>query len=113
MFFSTHEFDRQWERMGLEDEDQRKLENEIANNPKIGDVIRGTGGLRKMRFALEGRGKSGGSRVLYVDFVILERVYLVYAYPKGEKDDISSAEREMFRKVIMQTKKELGGESNE
>ena len=56
--------------MGLNDEDRRKLENEIANNPSIGKVIRGTGGLRKMRFALGGSGKSGGTRILYVDFVV-------------------------------------------
>jgi hypothetical protein len=109
VFFSTVEFDKQWEYLGLDDEDLRRLENEIANNPKIGVVIRGTGGLRKMRFALEGRGKSGSSRVLYVNFAIHDRVYLVYAYKKNQKDNISPVEREMFRKIIEQTKKELGG----
>ena len=113
MFFSTLEFDKQWKRMGLDDEDRRKLENEIAENPSIGAVMKGTGGLRKVRYAPEGRGKSGGSRVLYVDFVVLERIYLVYAYPKNEKDSITSAERELFKKLIEQTKKELGGHGNE
>jgi hypothetical protein len=113
MFFSTFEFDRQWESMSLNDEDRRKLENEIANNPQVGSVMRGTGGLRKMRFAMEKRGKSGSSRVLYVDFVVYERVYLIYAYPKNKKEDISPAEREMFRKIIENAKKELGGHEHE
>ena len=111
LFFSTAEFDKQWTHMGLVDEDQRKLENEIANNPVIGAVIRGTGGLRKMRFAPEGQGKSGGARILYVDFVVLDRIYLVYAYPKNEKEDISHDERKLFRKLIEHTKKELYGGS--
>jgi len=109
MFFSTFEFDKQWERMGLGDEDRNRLENEIVNNPQVGPVIRGAGGLRKMRFAFKGRGKSGSARVLYVDFVVLERIYLVYAYPKGQQDDISPEERVMFKKIIEQAKKELGG----
>jgi hypothetical protein len=52
--------------MGLNDRDRRRLENEITDNPQIGAVMRGTGGLRKMRFSFEGKGKSGSSRVLYV-----------------------------------------------
>lgn len=71
--------------------------------------MRGTGGLRKMRFAFEGRGKSSSARVLYVDFVVYERVYLVYTYPKGEKEDISYEERKIFKNLIDQARKELGG----
>lgn len=113
MFFSSFEFDKQWLRMGLNDEDRRRLENEIVNNPQIGPVIRGTGGLRKMRFAFEGKGKSGSVRTLYVDFVVFERVYLITAYSKNQKEDISPSECEMFKKIIEQTKKELGGKNRE
>jgi len=113
MFFTTNVFDKQWKHMGLDDVDQQRLENEIMSNPKIGPVIRGTGNLRKMRFAIEGKGKSGSARVLYVDFVVYERIYLIYAYPKGQKDNISQEEREAFKKIIEQTKNVLGGNSNE
>ena len=113
MFYATSEFDKQWERMGLDDEDLRRLENEIAINPKVGAVIRSTGGLRKMRFAFDGKGKSGSARALYVDFVVYERIYLIYAYPKGQNDDISMEEKKTFKKIIEQAKKELGGKSNE
>ena len=107
MFFSSKEFDVVWERMGLTDEDRRKLENSIAANPKIGNVIRGTGGLRKMRFAPEGQGKSGGARVLYVDFVILDSVYLVTAFPKSQKEDLTQEERSRFKNYLDNVRKEL------
>ncbi len=113
IFFSTSEFDKQWEHMGLDDDDRRRLENEIIINPRIGKVMQGTGGLRKMRFAFENKGKSNSTRILYVDFVILERVYLITAYPKSERENISSADREIYKKIIEQTKKQLGGEHNE
>jgi hypothetical protein len=60
-----------------------------------------------MRFAFDGRGKSGSARVLYVDLVIFERVYLITAYPKGAKVNISDSERLAYRKIIEQAKKEL------
>jgi len=99
--------------MGLDDNNLRHLENEIIKNPKIGKVIQGTGGLRKMRYALEDTGKSGGSRVLYVDYVVYERVYLIYSYPKGVKDDITQNEKKHFKTIIKQIEKSLGGYGNE
>jgi hypothetical protein len=111
LFISTSNFDKRWAEMGLSDEDLRKLENEIIINPKIGKIIKGTGKLRKMRFAIDGKGKSGGARVLYVDFVVYEKIYLVYAYPKSEQDDITDEERKQFKKLIDQIEKDLGGKS--
>ena len=70
-------FDKQWKSMGLTDKDLLRLQEMLLQDPQIGDVIKGTGGLRKMRFAFEHRGKSGSSRVLYVDFVFAEKIYLM------------------------------------
>ena len=75
-------FDKQWRDMGLDDKDLQQLQIQLLMNPQLGKVIKGTGKLRKMRFALPGRGKSGSSRVLYVDFVVAETIYLIFAYPK-------------------------------
>lgn len=108
-FIETHEFEHQWSRLGLSDNDLADLQEEIRKNPKLGVVIPGTGGLRKMRFSLEGRGKSGGARVLYVDIVVVECVYLITAYAKGVKDNISDAERNAYKKLIKQINDELGG----
>ena len=51
--------------------------------------MRGTGGVRKMRFAFEHRGKSGSIRIIYVDFEVYEKIYLITAYPKNEKENLA------------------------
>ena len=99
-FIMTSEFDKQWKSMGLNDNDLRRLQHEILENPKIGEVMQGTGRLRKMRFAFEGRGKSGSARVTYVDFILYNTVYLIYTYPKNEKDNLTKEERNNIKKMI-------------
>lgn len=96
----TSEFDKQWKRMGLDDKDLRRLQQQILANPQIGPVMQDTGRLRKMRFAFEGRGKSGSIRVTYVDFTAFNIVFLIYAYPKNEKDNLSKAECHEIKKMI-------------
>ena len=93
-------FDKQWRDMGLDDGDLQNLQAELLSNPQIGKVIKGTGKLRKMRFALPNKGKSGSSRVLYVDFVPVETIYLIFAYSKNEKDDLTDEERNNIKKMI-------------
>ena len=112
-FIQTDEFIKNWERLGLTDDDLRRLELEIMKNPQVGPVIQGTGKLRKMRFAFEYKGKSGSSRVCYVDFLIHETVYLITVYPKNEKDNLSKAERNEIKKFIDILEKRLGGNDNE
>lgn len=99
-FIQTQEFVRNWERLSLQDQDLRRLELEILKNPKAGKVISGTGGLRKLRFAHDNKGKSGSVRVCYVDFVEKETVYLITLYPKSEKDNLTRAERNNISKLI-------------
>ena len=62
--------------------------------------MRETGGVRKMRFAFEDRGKSGSVRVSYIDFEVYEKIFLLTAYPKSEKDNLSKAERNEFRQIV-------------
>lgn len=106
-FVMMPEFDRQWGRLGLGDEDLRQLQQELLENPKAGAVLRGTGGLRKYRIAFSGRGKSGGGRVAYVDFTVHETIYLITAYPKSEKDNLTDKERNEIAKVIAVLEKGL------
>lgn len=106
-FVQTSEFAKQRDRLGLNDDDLRRLELSILSNPQIGSVIRGTGKLRKMRFPYENTGKSGSTRVCYVDFVILETVYLITVYPKNEKDNLSMAERNQIKNMIKEIEKNL------
>ena len=53
-----------------------------------------------MRFAFEDRGKSGSARVIYVDFEVYEKIYLITAYPKNEKDNLSAQERNEIHRLI-------------
>ena len=71
--------------------------------------MKGTGGLRKLRIAFEGRGKSGSGRVCYVDFAVYDKIYLITAYPKNEKENLSKNERNAIAKMIEQLEKSLKG----
>lgn len=99
-FIQTLEFVKRWECMGLNDDDLRRLELEILKNPKIGSVIRGTGKLRKMRLAFKNQGKSGSARICYVDFPEKRTIYLITAYSKNEKDNLTQEERNHIKKWI-------------
>ncbi len=62
--------------------------------------MQGTGGVRKMRFAFEHRGKSGGVRVIYIDFEVYEKIYLLTAYTKNEKENLTKEERNEIRRLV-------------
>jgi hypothetical protein len=62
--------------------------------------MQGTGGVRKMRFAFEHRGKSGSIRVIYIDFEVYEKIFLITAYPKNEKDNLTKSECNEIRQLI-------------
>lgn len=93
-------FRSRWEDLGLTDSDLRRLQIELLSDPKVGAVIRGAGGVRKMRFAFEHQGKSGGIRVIYVDFEVYEKIYLLTAYTKNEKDNLTKEECNEIKKLI-------------
>ena len=72
----------------------------VAANPKAGDLIQGTGGVRKLRWARSGRGKSGGARVIYYFHSETLPLYLLTVFGKGEKADLSQAERNELAKLV-------------
>ena len=100
-------FRSKWKSLGLNDTDLTRLQEEILLDPKIGSVMKETGGIRKMRFAFEHRGKSGSVRVIYIDFEIYEKIYLLTAYPKSEKDNLSKGERNELHKLVEILEKQL------
>jgi hypothetical protein len=69
----------------------------VAADPECGDVIRGTGGFRKVRIARQGMGKSGGARVVYIWRNEEFPVFLITVFPKNEKENLSMAERNALR----------------
>lgn len=100
-------FRDKWKNLGLTDADLTRLQNQLLLDPKVGDVMRGTGGVRKMRFAFEHQGKSGGVRVIYVDFEVYEKIYLLTAYTKNEKVNLTQEERNEIRKLSSVLEKQL------
>ena len=100
-------FRSRWNDLGLNDTDLRRLQIELLADPKVGAVMQGTGGVRKMRFAFEHQGKSGGVRVIYVDFEIYEKIYLLTAYTKNENENLTKEERNEIRKLITVLEKQL------
>ncbi len=77
----------------LADADRRAVVDYLAAHPKAGDLIEGTGGVRKLRWAREGRGKSGGVRVIYYFHSEAMPLYLLTMFAKSERANLSKAER--------------------
>lgn len=99
-FIEVPMFTKKWKELGLSDENLRDLQNVLLENPKAGDVIQGTGGLRKIRISLENTGKRGGGRALYVDLEMKETIYFINVYTKNEKEDLTEDEKKAFKAVI-------------
>lgn len=84
----------------LSDDEYRAFQQHLADNPAAGDVIQGTGGLRKIRWSQGGRGKSGGVRVIYHWVPARQHIRLLMIYPKSMKADLSKAEKVSLRQIV-------------
>lgn len=84
----------------LSDERYKDLQAALINNPKLGVVIGGTGGARKVRWSPEGKGKSGGVRVIYYLNEKEARCYMLIIYGKGERDSLTDAQKSTLKKYI-------------
>lgn len=86
----------------LDDDDFKALQDELMQNPEAGDVIAGTGGLRKLRFAdkKRGKGKRGGLRVIYYWWVSADQFWLFTLYNKDEASDLSADERKILADLL-------------
>jgi len=83
----------------LGDEERAVLVDYLAYNPTAGDLIPRTGGVRKLRWALEGRGKRGGARVIYFHHNAGMPLFALTAYAKNARDDLSQQDRNDFRQL--------------
>jgi hypothetical protein len=77
----------------------------VAANPECGVLIPGTGGLRKVRVGVEGRGKRGGARVIYLFLDLETPILLLLAYAKNERDDMNATEKALFSKLVADMKR--------
>jgi hypothetical protein len=99
IFIETTVFTRQVLSL-LADEEYRELQLFLAGRPDAGAVIKGSGGLRKVRWAMEGRGKRGGVRVIYFWAVEREQLLMLLMYPKSERDDLTPGQVKTLRRII-------------
>jgi len=95
----TTEYARRAKKL-LTEQERSELISYLAAHPEAGDVMEGTGGVRKVRWAREGRGKSGGVRVIYYYHSEGMPLYLLTLYGKSEKDNLSAGERNDLAKLV-------------
>ena len=84
----------------LPDDSYRKLQTELIKDPELGDIIKGSGGIRKYRWAIPGGGKSGGLRVIYYWITADEQIYMLYAYPKSKQENMSPAQIKLLKSIV-------------
>lgn len=89
-----------------------KLEDLLCQKPESGRVIQGTGGFRKIRMGLPGRGKRSGCRVIYLYIKSASRIYFVYLYPKNEEVDLSADQKKQLKQIARTIYEEVKKDSS-
>jgi hypothetical protein len=84
----------------LDDASYHQLQLALVLRPEQGALIKGSGGLRKLRWAGSGRGKRGGVRVIYFWHPADETFYMLYVYPKNERADLTPAQVKILRRLV-------------
>ena len=105
-FIEVPIFTKRWKEIGLGDDELKSLQIMLLKNPVLGQIMEGTGGIRKVRFPLENRGKSGSVRVCYTDFAEYEVIYLITAFEKKEQENLTMEEKNAIKKLVKALKEE-------
>jgi len=100
----TSRYTKDLRRMGVNDVQRQKLEQEIVNNPEVGKVIPGLEGLRKVRFAMAGRGKRGGGRAIYYLMLNDDLSIMITAYAKNDQEDLTPEQKKAVLAVLKELK---------
>jgi hypothetical protein len=87
------------------EEEREAFVDHMARNPEAGDVVPGTGGVRKIRWARKGMGKRGGARVIYFYHHMDAPLYLIAAYAKAQQEDMSAEEKKVITALVGELKK--------
>lgn len=85
----------------MDDEDYAEMQAFLTHRPDAGKIIRGTGGMRKLRWAGSERGKRGGLWVIYYWWVARDRISLLLVYPKKEQDDLTAGQVKQLKNQLM------------
>jgi hypothetical protein len=84
----------------MDDEEYGRLQTFLAEHPEAGKIIRGSGGMRKLRWAGSGRGKRGGLRIIYFWWLARDRISMLMVYPKSEQDDLTADQLELLKRQL-------------
>ena len=84
----------------MSDEDYAEMQLALAKRPDAGKIIPGSGGIRKMRWAGSGRGKRGGLRVVYYWQVADDQIWMLLAYAKNERDDLTAGQIKELKQLV-------------
>jgi hypothetical protein len=102
----TRRYLKDLERMGVTAAEAQTLERMVASDPFAGDVVKGLGGVRKVRFGFGGRGKRGGGRAIYFLMVADDAIAMLFAYAKNEREDLTPDQRKEALRIL----KEMTGD---
>jgi hypothetical protein len=84
----------------MSDDEYRKLQEALVGCPDLGDLIQGSGGLRKVRWKLENTGKSGGIRAIYYWVVDDDHIRMLFAYPKGKQENLTKDQVKRLKEIV-------------
>ncbi len=84
----------------LTDDEYRELQQDLTDRPDLGQLIPAGGGVRKLRWGLDGRGKRGGARVIYYWAVSEDQIFMLLMYPKNVQDNLTPAQLQVLRRVV-------------
>lgn len=99
-FIGLPTFLKDWQGYNLSEDDLRELENFLLKEPKQGDLVQGSSGVRKIRWSRPGMGKRGGVRVFYYDWEEEERTFFLAVISKSDSENISKAELKILSQII-------------
>jgi mRNA-degrading endonuclease RelE of RelBE toxin-antitoxin system len=98
-FVETSVFTRRVQKH-LDDDSYRLLQHTLMLHPEMGNLIQGSGGLRKIRWRSKGKGKSGGVRVIYYWAVSKDTILMLLIYGKNEQANLTPAQIDLLRKIV-------------
>lgn len=99
-------FERTAAHYRVTDEDVRRAEIDLIEDPERGDTIPGSGGARKMRIGFSGRGKRGGARVVYYYVGHTQKVYFLFVYPKNKQENLTGEQLAVIKQLVADLKDE-------
>jgi mRNA-degrading endonuclease RelE of RelBE toxin-antitoxin system len=99
IFIETSIFTRRVTKL-ISDESYRLLQHTLMLHPELGNLIRGSGGLRKVRWKSKGRGKRGGLRVIYYWAVSEDTILMLFVFGKNEQADLTHYQLKQLRKLV-------------